>query len=86
MPALQDYSELKTHARTANMTFISDRRAARRTTPGGTVYHGSAQSAGSAEASIQIDGLRVPPCVSLQTPGDQRGLVFRSCGDKQVQG
>ena len=35
--------------RTANMTCISDQRASRRTTPGDTVYHGSAQSAGSAE-------------------------------------
>ena len=35
--------------RTANMTCISDRQASHRTTPGDTVYHGSAQSAGSAE-------------------------------------
>ena len=32
---------------------------------------------GQAQRSIQIDGLRVP-CVPLQSPGDQHGLVFRS--------
>ena len=30
---------------------------------------------GQAQRSIQIDGLRVP-CVLLQSPGDQHGLVF----------
>jgi hypothetical protein len=35
--------------RTANMTCISDRQASHWTTPGDTVYHGSAQSAGAAE-------------------------------------
>ena len=35
---------------------------------------------GQAQRSIQIDGLRVP-CVLLQSPGDQHGLVFRSRGD-----
>ena len=32
---------------------------------------------GQAQRSIQIDGLRVP-CVLLQSPGDQHGLVVRS--------
>jgi hypothetical protein len=32
---------------------------------------------GQAQRSIQIDGSRVP-CVLLQSPGDQHGLVFRS--------
>jgi len=63
--------------RTAYMTFISDRRAARRATPRGTVFSTMGQPKAQGQRSIQIDGLRVP-CVSLQTPGDQHELVFRS--------
>jgi hypothetical protein len=62
--------------RTANVVCTSDRQAARRTTPGGTVPTTSVPD-GQGQRSIQVDGLRVP-CVSLQTPGDQHRLVFRS--------
>ena len=47
------------------MICISDRRAARRTTPEDMVHHMGLPKA-QGQRSIQIDGLRVP-CVSHQT-------------------
>ena len=65
MPALQDYSELNARVRQTNMTFISDRRAARRTTPVGA-RSTMGQPKAQGQRSIQIDGLRVP-CVSYRS-------------------
>jgi hypothetical protein len=63
--------------RTANMTCISDRRAACRAAgPHLGAWSTMVQPKAQGQRSIQIDGLHVP-CVSLQTAGDQHGLVFR---------
>jgi len=79
MPA-QDYSELNARVRQTWCVPRTDK-------PPAGPHLGTEPTTGvpdgQGQRSIQIDGLRVP-CVSLQTPGDQHGLVFWSWRQARV--
>ena len=73
MPA-QDYSELNARVR---QTWCVPRTDKPQAGPHLGTEPTTGVPDGQGQRSIQVDGLRVP-CVSLQTPGDQHRLVFRS--------
>jgi hypothetical protein len=84
MPA-QDYSELNARVKYGkhDLHLGLASAAARRTTPGGTVYHGSAQSAGSAEHTDWRFACAVRIAPNSRRPA--RTCFFPGAGDKQGQ-